>query len=375
MRGGRSELRIIARPAREVSGRLLRGFGKVAAGADSEYNPARRSVESEVRRPRGVIKGYEMPMRRAKITIIGAGNVGATCAHWAAAKELGDIVLVDIVEGMPQGKALDLYEASPVEGFDARITGTNDYADTVGSDIIIVTSGIARKPGMSRDQLLETNVKIVSEVTTQATERSPDAILLVVTNPLDAMVYAASKASGFPTNRVVGQAGVLDIARYQSFIAAEVGCSVEDVQALIMGGHGDDMVPLPRYTTICGIPVTQLIPAGKLDEIVTRTRNGGAEIVGLLKTGSAYYAPAAATIAMAESFIRDKRRVLPCAAYCDKEYGVGGFFVGVPCILGRTGVEKVIEVELDAKEKEMFNGSVEHVKELCKATAKFLPKS
>ena len=317
--------------------------------------------------------GVAFVMKRAKITIIGAGNVGATCAHWAAAKELGDLVLVDIVEGMPQGKALDLYEASPIENFDARITGTNGYEETAGSDVLIITSGIARKPGMSRDELLQTNVKIVAEVTAKAAEHSPDAVLIVVSNPLDAMVHTAWKVSGFPTNRVVGQAGVLDMARYCSFIAAEVGCSVEDVSALLMGGHGDDMVPLPRYTCVGGIPVGQLISAGKLEQIVTRTRNGGAEIVGLLKTGSAYYAPAAATIAMAESIIKDKRRVLPCAAHCDKEYGVGGYFVGVPCILGSNGVEKVIEVELDAKERELFAASVKHVKELCELAGKFLP--
>lgn len=311
-------------------------------------------------------------MRRAKITVIGAGNVGATCAHWAASKELGDIVLVDIVEGMPQGKALDLYEASPVEGFDAKITGSNDYEATAGSDIVVITSGVARKPGMSRDDLLQTNVKIVADVTKAAVEKSPNAILVIVSNPLDAMVYTAAKVSGFPSERVVGQAGVLDVARYKSFIAEEIGCSVEDISALLMGGHGDDMVPLPRYTTVSGIPVTQLIPAGKLEDIVTRTRNGGAEIVGLLKTGSAYYAPSAATIAMVESIVRDKKRVLPCAAFCDKEYDVGGYYVGVPCILGKTGVEKVIVVELDEKERELFSASVEHVKALSAKTEKLL---
>lgn len=313
-------------------------------------------------------------MKRAKITIVGAGNVGATCAHWAAAKELGDLVLVDIVEGMPQGKALDLYEASPIEGFDANIVGANDYGPTAGSDIVIITSGIPRKPGMSRDELLETNVKIVADVTKQVAVASPDAVLIIVSNPLDAMVYTAHQVSGFPTNRVLGQAGVLDTGRYRSFIAAEIGCSVEDVQAMLLGGHGDDMVPLPRYTTVGGIPVTQLIAPGKLDEIVTRTRNGGAEIVNLLKKGSAYYAPAAATIAMAESIIRDKKRVFPCAAYCEKEYGIGGFFVGVPCVLGTNGVERVLEVELDAREKEMMNASIQHVKELCEVAKKFMPK-
>ncbi|MGE3181123.1 MAG: malate dehydrogenase [Phycisphaerae bacterium] len=311
-------------------------------------------------------------MRRAKITIVGAGNVGATCAHWAASKELGDICLVDIVDGMPQGKALDLFEASPVEGFDAKIIGLNDYKETANSDIIIITSGIPRKPGMSRDELLQTNVKIVADVTAKAAEQSPNAVLIVVSNPLDAMVFTAAKISGFPPNRVLGQAGVLDAARYRSFIAAEIGCSVEDVQAMLMGGHGDDMVPLPRYTTISGIPVTQLIPAGKLEEIVNRTRNGGAEIVNLLKTGSAFYAPASSTIAMAESIIRDKKRVLPCAAFCDKEYGVGGYYVGVPCILGKNGMEKVLEIELDAREKDMFSASVAHVKELSAAAEKIL---
>lgn len=312
-------------------------------------------------------------MKRAKITIIGAGNVGATCAHWAAAKELGDIVLVDIVEGMPQGKALDLFQSSPVEGFDAKIVGANSYDETAGSDVVIITSGIPRKPGMSRDQLLETNVKIVAEVTAKAAAASPHACLIVVSNPLDAMVYVAHKVSGFPTQRVMGQAGVLDTARYRAFVAAEIGCSVEDVSAMLMGGHGDDMVPLPRYTTVSGIPVTQLIAPARLEEIVKRTRNGGAEIVNLLKTGSAYYAPAASSVAMAESIIRDKKRVMPCAVYCDREYGVGGYFVGVPCILGSGGVEKVLEVGLEPAEREMLNTSVSHVKELVAAAKKFLP--
>jgi malate dehydrogenase len=277
-------------------------------------------------------------MQRAKITIIGAGNVGATCAHWAAAKELGDIVLIDVVEGLPQGKGLDLFEASPVERYDSRIVGTNDYADTAGSDVIIITAGLARKPGMSRDDLLAKNTAIVSSVTRQAAEQSPNAVLIVVSNPLDAMVYAAWKTSGFPTQRVVGQAGILDTARYRSFIAMELDCSIEDISALLMGGHGDDMVPLPRYTSVAGIPITQLIGAERLDAIVDRARKGGGEIVGLLKTGSAYYAPAAASVQMAEAIIKDKRRILPCAAYCDAEYGVGGYFVGVPCMLGRNGV-------------------------------------
>lgn len=303
-------------------------------------------------------------MKRAKITIIGAGNVGATCAHWATAKELGDIVLVDIVDGLPQGKGLDLAQAGPIERFDARIVGANGYDETADSDVVIITSGIARKPGMSRDDLMSTNMKIVREVTRQAAARSPNAVLIVVSNPLDAMVFTAWKESKFPTHRVVGQAGVLDVARYRTFIAMELNCSVEDIDALLLGGHGDDMVPLPRYTSVAGIPVTQLIAKERLDAIIDRTRKGGAEIVNLLKTGSAYYAPAAATIAMAESIIRDKRRILPCAAYCKSEYVVGGYFVGVPCILGKGGMEKVVEIELNAEERAMFDASVSHVKEL-----------
>lgn len=308
-------------------------------------------------------------MQRAKISIIGAGNVGATCAHWAASKELGDIVLVDVpqVEGMPQGKALDLYESSPIEGFDAKITGTTTYEPTANSDVVIVTAGVARKPGMSRDDLININTGIVKSVAASVAQYSPNAVMIVVSNPLDAMVYVAWKASGFPTKRIVGQAGVLDTARYRSFLAAEIGCSVEDVQALLLGGHGDDMVPLLRYTFAGGIPITQLVKKERLDEIVKRARNGGAEIVQLLKTGSAYYAPAAATVQMAEAIIKDKKRILPCAAYCEREYGIGGYFVGVPCVLGTAGVEKVIEIELDDAERKMFQTSVDHVKELVKA--------
>ena len=301
---------------------------------------------------------------RAKITIIGAGNVGATCAHWAAAAELGDVVLVDIVEGMPQGKALDLRQASPIERFDCEIVGTNSYEDTAGSDVVIITSGLPRKPGMSRDDLIPKNVAIVKSVTEQAAKHSPDAVLIVVSNPLDAMVYTAWKASGFPTNRVVGQAGILDISRYRAFIAMELDCSVEDISALLLGGHGDDMVPLTSYTSVAGIPVTHLIPRDRLDAIVERTRKGGGEIVSLLKTGSAFYAPAAASVQMAEAIIKDKRRVLPCAAYCDKEYGIGGYYVGVPCMLGKNGVEKVLEVPLSADENAAFQLSIDHVKEL-----------
>jgi malate dehydrogenase len=312
-------------------------------------------------------------MRRAKITIVGAGNVGATAAHWAASKELGDIVLVDIPEingqpnTAPMGKALDLYESSPIEGFDARIIGTTNYEPTRDSDVVIVTAGLPRKPGMSRDDLIAVNTKIVKEVAEQVARTSPNAVMIVVSNPLDAMVYVAWKASGFPTKRILGQAGVLDAARYRSFLAEEVGCSVEDVQALLLGGHGDDMVPLTRYTFAGGIPIQQLVKPDRLEQIIKRARNGGAEIVQLLKTGSAYYAPAAATVQMAEAVIRDKKRILPCAVYCDKEYGIGGYFVGVPALLGKDGVERVIEVELDEQERAMFNTSVEHVRELVRA--------
>jgi malate dehydrogenase len=307
-------------------------------------------------------------MRRAKISIIGAGNVGATAAHWAASKELGDIVLVDIpqVDGMPQGKALDLYEASPIEGYDSKIIGATTYEPTANSDVVIVTAGVARKPGMSRDDLININTGIVKTVAENVAKHSPNAVMIVVSNPLDAMVYVAWKASGFPTKQVIGQAGVLDTARFRSFLAAEIGCSVEDVQALLLGGHGDDMVPLTRYTFAGGIPVSQLVSKERLEQIVQRARDGGAEIVKLLKTGSAYYAPAAATVQMAESIIRDKKRILPCAAYCDKEYGIGGYFVGVPCVLGTAGVEKVIEIDLDDAERQMFQRSVDHVKELVK---------
>ena len=313
-------------------------------------------------------------MARKKITIIGAGNVGATCAHWAAGKALGDIVLLDIVEGLPQGKALDLYEASPIEGFDATITGTNDYADTAGSDVIIVTSGLARKPGMSRDDLLAANTKIVKDVAAKAAAQSPQAVMIVVSNPLDAMVFVAWKASGLPTHRVVGQAGVLDTGRFRAFLAEAIGCSVADIQAMLLGGHGDDMVPLPRYTTVGGIPVTQLLPKPTLDKIVDRTRKGGGEIVSLLKTGSAYYAPAAASVQMAEAVLRDRKRILPCAAYCNREFNVGGYYVGVPCLLGAGGVEKIVEIDLSPEERAAFNGSVQHVKELVAQVEKLMLK-
>jgi len=305
-------------------------------------------------------------MRRAKITIVGAGNVGATCAHWCAAGELGDVVLLDIpaTENMPRGKALDLMQASPIMGFDSRIVGTTSYEDAANSDVVVVTAGIARKPGMSRDDLLSTNAKIVSSVAEEIKKSSPNAIVIVVSNPLDAMVQQVLKVTGFPSNRVIGQAGVLDTARYRTFLAMELGVSVEDISALLMGGHGDTMVPMPSCTSVGGIPVQQLLSAERLAEIVERTRTGGAEIVSLLKTGSAYYAPAAATAQMVEAIVRDKKRLLPCAAYCDKEYGVGGYYVGVPVILGSGGVEKIVELKLTAQEQADFQKSVDAVKQL-----------
>ena len=313
-------------------------------------------------------------MRRAKISIIGAGNVGATCAHWCAASELGDIVLLDVpqTEDMPKGKALDLMQASPIMGFDSNVVGTTNYADTANSDVVVITAGIARKPGMSRDDLLGTNAKIVGSVAEQIKQSSPNAIIIVVSNPLDAMVQRAFQVSGFPAQRVVGQAGVLDTARYRTFLAMELGVSVEDISALLMGGHGDTMVPMPSCTSVGGIPVTQLISPERLDQTVTRTRNGGAEIVGLLKTGSAYYAPAAATAQMVEAIVRDKKRLIPCAAFCDKEYGVGGYYVGVPVILGSKGVERVVELTLTETEKAAFQHSVQAVKDLVAAMSKLV---
>lgn len=305
-------------------------------------------------------------MRRAKITIIGAGNVGATTAHWCAAAELGDIVLLDIpqTEMMPTGKALDLMQASPILGFDAQITGTTNYEDTAGSDVVVITAGIPRKPGMCRDDLLKTNAGIVGSVAEQIKRTSPKAIVIVVSNPLDAMVQRAAIVTGFPKNRVLGQAGVLDTARYRTFLAVELGVSVEDVQAMLLGGHGDTMVPLRSATSVGGIPVSQLIASDKLEAIIQRTRQGGGEIVSLLKTGSAYYAPAAATTQMVESIVRDKKRLLPAAAYCDKEYGVGGYYVGVPVILGSEGVERIIELKLTDAERAEFQKSVDAVRSL-----------
>lgn len=310
-------------------------------------------------------------MRRAKISIIGAGNVGATTAHWCAAAELGDIVLVDIpqTEDMPKGKALDLMQSSPVMGFDANITGTTDYKDTTDSDVVVITAGIPRKPGMSRDDLLGTNAKIMTSVCNEIKKTSPDAVVIVVSNPLDAMVQRAFQVTGFPAERVVGQAGVLDTARYRTFLAIELGVSVEDISALLMGGHGDTMVPIPSCTSVGGITITQLIDPDRLEEIVDRTRKGGAEIVSLLKTGSAYYAPAAATTQMVEAVIRDKKRLIPCAAYCDKQYGVGGYYVGVPVILGSGGVERIVELKLTDGEQAAFQKSVDSVKELVEVMA------
>jgi len=305
-------------------------------------------------------------MSRTKITIVGAGNVGATTAHWCAAAELGDIVLLDIpqTEDMPAGKALDLMQASPIAGFDANVTGTTDYEDTAGSDVVVITAGVPRRPGMSRDELLATNAGIVGSVAEQIKRTSPEAMVIVVSNPLDAMVQRVLQATGFPSKRVMGQAGVLDTARFRTFLAVELGVSVEDVSAMLLGGHGDTMVPMPSCTSVGGIPITQLIEPDRLAEIVQRTRDGGAEIVSMLKTGSAYYAPAAAAAQMVEAIVRDKKRLIPCAAYCDKEYGVGGYYVGVPVILGAGGVERIVELKLNAEEQTEFQKSVEAVKGL-----------
>jgi len=300
---------------------------------------------------------------RPKITIVGAGNVGATAAHWAAAKELGDIVLIDIVEGVPQGKALDLMEAGPVEGFDVSVVGTNDYADTAGSDVIVVTAGVARKPGMSRDDLLRTNYNVVRSVVEQCVRYSPNAYLIIVTNPVDVMTYAAWKVSGWPTHRVMGMAGVLDSTRFRTFLAMELGVSVEDISAFVMGGYGDSMVPFVRYSHAGGIPIEKLLPKEKIDAIVERTRHGGGEIVGLLKTGSAYYAPGASVVQMVEAILKDKKRLIPVIAYLDGEYGEKDIYVGVPAILGAGGVEKVIEIDMTDEERAAFKRSVEAVRQ------------
>ena len=301
---------------------------------------------------------------RRKVTVIGAGNVGATTAQRIIETGLADVVLVDIVEGLPQGKALDLAEAAPVVGYDVTVTGTNDYADTAGSKIIVVTSGLARQPGMSRDDLQAKNAGIVSSVVSQAAAVSPDAIIIVVTNPLDAMCHVAMRASGFPRERVIGMAGVLDSARFRHFIAAELDVSVRDVRAFVLGGHGDTMVPLPRYSTVGGVPITELLSPERIEQLVNRTRNGGAEVVALLKTGSAFYAPAASTVEMVESILLDRRRILPCAAFLQGEYGIDGLFVGVPVVLGNGGMEQVIEISLGDHEKAALDRSAAAVREL-----------
>jgi malate dehydrogenase len=302
-----------------------------------------------------------------KITVVGAGNVGATAAQRVAEKELArEVVLIDIVEGVPQGKGLDQWQSAPIEGFDSRVIGTNGYEEAAGSGIFIVTAGIARKPGMSRDDLLNTNAKIVREVSENIARVAPDSIIIVVSNPLDVMCWVAKEASGFPRERVLGMAGVLDTARYRSFLALELDVSVEDIQAMVLGGHGDTMVPLVSYTTVSGIPVTQLIDQERLAAIVDRTRNGGAEIVQHLKTGSAYYAPSAASVQMAEAIVKDKKRILPCSAWLEGEYGMNGLFLGVPCKLGRNGLERIIEVELTADERAALEKSAGAVREPTK---------
>ena len=301
---------------------------------------------------------------RKKVSIVGSGNVGATAAHWIASKELADVVLIDIVEGVPQGKALDLLEAMPIEKRDSFITGTNDYADTANSDIVVITAGIPRKPGMSRDDLLNTNYKIMQDVVGKVVAASPNCILIVVSNPLDAMSQAAYKISKFNRNRVIGMAGVLDSARFRAFIAMELKVSVENVTAFVLGGHGDTMVPLPRYSTVAGIPITELIAPDRLKALVDRTANGGAEIVKYLKTGSAYYAPSAAATEMVEAILKDKKKILPCAAYLEGEYGIKGLFVGVPCKLGAKGLEEIIQIKLTAEEQAALQKSADAVKEL-----------
>ncbi|HTJ20946.1 MAG TPA: malate dehydrogenase [Gemmatimonadaceae bacterium] len=303
-----------------------------------------------------------------KITVVGAGNVGATTAQRVAEKELArTVVMVDVVEGIPQGKGLDQWQSAPIEGFDSRVVGANGYDETAGSDIVIITAGIARKPGMSRDDLLNTNAGIVKQVAEQVKTSSPNAILIVVSNPLDVMCYVAKQVTGFPRERVLGMAGVLDTARYRAFLAEALDVSVRDIQAMVLGGHGDTMVPLITYTSVSGIPITQLIDRSKLDAIVDRTRNGGAEIVKHLKTGSAYYAPSSGAVQMAEAIVHDQRRILPCAAWLDGEYGMSGLFLGVPCKIGRRGLEKVIEVELTADERAALAKSAEAVREPMRA--------
>ncbi len=301
---------------------------------------------------------------RNKITVVGAGNVGATAAHWIASKELADVVLVDLLEGMPQGKSLDMMQAAPIDGFDVKLVGSNGYEETKDSDVVIITAGLARKPGMSRDDLLKTNAGIVGDVSEQVAKYSPNSFIIIVSNPLDAMAQVAFKRSGFPKNRVMGMAGVLDSARMRCFLAEALNVSVENVTAFVLGGHGDTMVPLLRFSNCAGIPVTELLPQDKLDEIVKRTANGGAEIVGLLKTGSAYYAPSLGAVEMAEAILKDKKKILPCAVYLEGEYGINNLFVGVPVKLGKNGVEQIIEISLTNEERSALHKSAGAVQEL-----------
>jgi malate dehydrogenase len=312
-------------------------------------------------------------MAKNKITVVGAGNVGATTAHLAATRCLGEIVLVDIVRGLAEGKALDMAEASPIELSEQRVAGTTDWAATAGSDLVIITSGVPRKPGMSRDDLLTINAGIVRDVSRKVVEHSPDAIVIVVANPLDAMVHVAAKVTGFPKHRVMGMAGALDSARFSYFLAAELGVSVEDVKCVLMGGHGDDMVPLPRFTSVSGIPIAQLLPQERIDALIDRTRKGGIEIVNLLGY-SAYYAPAAGAVKMAEAILRDTRSVVCCSAWCDSQYNTGGHFVGVPAILGSRGVERIVELKLDASEEKLFRESLSHVQELVQRVDELLQR-
>ena len=314
-------------------------------------------------------------MGRKKITVVGAGNVGATTAHRLVDKELGDVVLVDIIEGMPQGKALDLAESGPIEGYDSRLVGTNGYRETAGSDIVVITSGIARKPGMSRDDLLNTNAGIVGSVAEEVARHSPNAIIIVVSNPLDAMVTLMKQRTGFPKHQVVGMAGVLDSSRYRSFLAAELKVSVTNVQAMVLGGHGDDMVPIRSHTTVGAIPVASLVKADRLEAIENRTRQAGGEIVALLKTGSAFYSPASAAIQMADAYLNDRKAILPCAAYLEGEYGIRGLYVGVPVQIGAGGVERVLEIDLTPEEKKALDTSASHVRELVDAMGRVLAKS
>ncbi|MBN15125.1 MAG: malate dehydrogenase [Pelagibacterium sp.] len=318
-------------------------------------------------------------MARKKIALIGAGQIGGTLAHLVALKELGDVMLFDIVDGVPQGKALDLAQSGPVEGYNSTLKGTSEYKDIEGADVVIVTAGVPRKPGMSRDDLLEINLKVMEQVGAGISKYAPDAFVICITNPLDAMVWALQKFSGLPAEKVVGMAGVLDSARFRHFIADELNVSVQDVAAFVMGGHGDTMVPLARYSTVAGIPLPDMVKMGwmskdKLDEIIQRTRDGGAEIVGLLKTGSAFYAPAASAVEMAECYLKDKKRILPCAAHLTGQFGLSDTYVGVPVVIGAGGVERVVEIELNASEKKMFDASVASVDGLVEACKKIAPK-